>query len=224
MADTMAKPNVDEIVKALRKDTGELDLGPQASRLFIQTLRLLTEGRPISPEQVTRIAVSLNLSADEVTSTLSGTSERNEAGHIVGLAGLSLNDWSHKFKVNGRTLSTWCALDTLYLPAMLKQTADLVSPDPVTQEIIRLTIAPHKVEQYTPTSAVISIVVPKVAMQGLISAEEIWTAFCNYSHYFTSAETARAWFEGKSVDSVILSIEQAREVVLKWFEKVHQYV
>ena len=223
MAETKVKPNVDEIAKALREDTGELDFGPQASRLFIQTLRLLTEGRPISPEQVMQLAAPLNLSGDEVNSTLGWLSERNEAGHIVGLAGLSLNDWTHKFKVNGRTLSTWCALDTLYLPAMLKQTAEVASPDPVTQEIIRLTIAPHKVEQYTPTSAVISVVIPKVAVPGLKSAEEIWTAFCNYSHYFTSAETAREWFEGKSVDPVILSIEQGRELVLTWFEKVHKY-
>lgn len=223
MSDTIVKPRVDEIVKALREDTGELDLNPQESRLFIQTLRLLAEGEPVSPEQVAQIAASVNLSADEADVTLSWISELNDKGHIVGLAGLSLNNWSHKFKVNGRSLATWCATDTLYLPQLLQQTAEVNSSDPVNEQIIQLRIGPDKVEQYTPPSAVISTVVPKVKEKGLKSAEEIWMAFCNYSLYFTSVETAQAWFKGKPVAPIFLSIEEGHELGRKWFEKVGKY-
>jgi len=56
MAEIVTKPSVDEIVNALREDAGELDFNPQESRVFIQALRLLTEGRPISSDQVEQIA------------------------------------------------------------------------------------------------------------------------------------------------------------------------
>lgn len=223
MSNISTKPSVDEIVKALRQDTGELDLNPQESRLFIQTLRLLAKGEPVSPEQVAQIAATVNLSTDEAKTTLSWISERNDSGYIAGLAGLSVNDWSHKFKVNGRSLATWCAFDTLYLPAMLRQTAEVKSHDPVNEQIIQLTIGPDKVEHYAPAGAVISIVIPKVKEKGLKSAEEIWTAFCNYSLYFTSLETAQQWFKGKHVEPIFLSIEEGYKLGQKWFAQIMRY-
>ena len=223
MTQTAVRPSVEEIVAALRADAGELDFNPQESRLFIQALRLLTEGQPISGEQVEQIAADVELSAEDASAALNWIAERNDDGDIVGLAGLSLNDWSHKFKVNGRALTTWCALDTLYLPQMIKQSAEVESPDPVNKEIVRITLGPDKVERYTPDSAVISIVVPKVEKKGLESAEEIWTAFCNYSVYFTSTETAQEWFAEKHVDPIFLSIEEGHRLGGLWFDKVRQF-
>lgn len=159
----------------------------------------------------------------KANTALNGVAERNDEGHIIGMAGLSQNDWTHKFKVNGRNLTTWCALDTLYLPQILKQTAIVKSPDPLTEEIVEVTIGPDSVEQYTPTSAVMSLVVPKVKEKGLESAEEIYMAFCSYSHYFTSIEAGQKWFADKHVEPVFLSIEKGHELGRKWFAQVIKY-
>jgi alkylmercury lyase len=134
-----------------------------------------------------------------------------------------LNEWSHRYKVNGQELSTWCALDTLYLTPLLKQATEVESLDPVTQERIKISLSPEGVLEYLPKSAVLSIVIPKVDVKGLQSAEQIWTAFCNYSLFFTTVETARQWFRGKKVEPVLLSIKEGFELGRKWFEKVRKY-
>jgi alkylmercury lyase len=214
---------VDEIVAALRADTGELDFDPQMARVFIQVLRTLARGTPVSPLQVTQIAKDFDLPDGQANATLDWLAEKNENGDIVGLAGLSLNEWSHKYKVNGQELSTWCALDTLYLTPLLKQATEVESLDPVTQERIKISLSPEGVLEYLPKSAVLSIVIPKVDVKGLQSAEQIWTAFCNYSLFFTTVETARQWFRGKKVEPVLLSIKEGFELGRKWFEKVRKY-
>ena len=219
----MKKPNLNEIVNALLEDAGGLDFNPQESRMFLQTLRLLSKGHPISSEQVTQIAADFDLSGDEADSALNWVAERNDDGHIAGLAGLSVNDWTHKFKVNGRNLTTWCALDTLFLPQMLKQTAEVRSPDPETKEMIQLIIGPDRVEQYAPSSAVVSIVIPKTVKKGLESAEEMWKAFCGFSHYFTSVETGQDWFSGRDMEPIFLSIDEGHQLGRLWFEDTLKY-
>ena len=214
---------VDEIVAALRADTGELDFDPQTADVFIQVLRSLARGTPVSPTQVAQVAKDFNLTDGQANATLDWMAEKNENGDIVGLAGLSLNEWSHRFKVKDQELSTWCALDTLYLTPLLKQPTEVESLDPVTQERIEISLGPEGVLEYLPKSAVLSIVIPQVDVKGLQSAEQIWTAFCNYSLFFTSIETARQWFRGKKVEPVLLSIEEGFELGRKWFEKVGKH-
>lgn len=220
---TETKTNVDEIVAGLLRDAGTIDLHGDEARLFIQVLHQLAEGQPISSQDVTRIAASVGLTKDEADGVLNWLAERNDDGRIAGMAGLSQNDWPHNFQVNGRNMTTWCALDTLYLPQILKQTAEVKSLDPLTEEIVQVTIGPDRVEQYTPTSAVMSIIVPKVKEKGLESAEEIYMAFCSYSHFFTSIEAGQKWFEGKHVEPGFLSIEEGHELGRKWFARVLRY-
>ena len=59
--------------------------------------------------------------------------------------------------------------------------------------------------------------------KGLESAEQIWSSFCSYSHYFASEDNARKWFADKDVEPEILSIEDGHELGRKWFAKVNQF-
>jgi alkylmercury lyase len=40
----------------------------------------------------------------------------------------------HRFEINGLTLWTWCAWDSLFIPEILAQTARVASRDPETGE------------------------------------------------------------------------------------------
>lgn len=54
-------------------------------------------------------------------------------GASIGFAGLSLRaDHPRRFVVDGRAFTTWCAWDTLSLPALLQSNAVVESPDPET--------------------------------------------------------------------------------------------
>ncbi len=219
MKSTHARPSVNEIVADLRRQAGELDLDPQGARLFIAVLRALSKGTPLTRNALVAIAEAEHIPAVKLDE-LNWVAEKNEDGAIVGLAGLSLNEWNHGFWVNGRRLTTWCALDTLYLTPLLKKTTKVETHDPVTNELIQLTIGPKGVLSASPENAVISIVVPSVEEKGLQSAEQIWSAFCSYSHFFTSVETARAWFAEKAIEPHFLTLREGYELGEKWFEKV----
>ena len=206
------KPNLDKIAKALREAGLPPSLSPDEIRLFIQIWRRLADGRPISPRQVEQIASNLHISPDAATSVINKVSERDGEGNVVGFAGLSLKTHPHRLQVNDHTLTTWCAWDSLFLPPMLKQTAQVESPCPATKKKIGLTITPERVGKYDPTSTVISMITPKTTKKGLESAEEIWMAFCQNVHFFSSSEAASQWFSGKSLDISILSVEDGYQL------------
>ncbi|MGH2536498.1 MAG: organomercurial lyase [Candidatus Promineifilaceae bacterium] len=223
MSEKSAGPTAADIAGALRDETGELGLSRQQTRLFIQALRLLALGRPVTREQVAQIAAGLEMPSEEAQTTLDLMSERSGQGgaaQIVGLGGLSLNNWTHKLRLGGRAFSTWCAFDTLYLPPLLGQVGEVESPDPITKEPVQLTVTPAGLGRYSPAGAVISMVVPQVSGQGLQSAEQIWSTFCNYSHYFASPATARQWFSTQAVEPVILALEEGNQLASQWAERL----
>lgn len=225
MSETIEKQNVDEIVQNLISSAGELDYNEQESRIFIQAARTLAQGIPLTPEELTKIGEAQGLSGEQADEILTWVAERNDEKHIVGLAGLSLNDWNHTLRVAGRDLNTWCALDTLYLTPILAQDTEVESHDPTSKQLIKISVTPEGAKSYSPSEAVISIVIPQIpeGEQGLESAEAIWNAFCSYSHYFESFESAQAWFADKDVEPILLSIEEGHELGRKWFAKVNQY-
>ena len=198
------QPNLHEIAQTLRGAGVPPSLSAAESQLLVQIWRFLADGRPLSPAQLERLASELDLAPDAVTQM----SERGDDGNIRGFLGLSLNDHPHRFQVNGHTLSTWCAWDSLFLPSALKQTAHVQSHCPATKKVIRVTITPDKVEHYDPAAAVLSMVIPKTTGRGLQSAEETWMTFCHFVHYFSSREAVTAWFAGNDVDLMVLSIEE----------------
>lgn len=78
---------------------------------------------------------------------------------MVGLA-LTLNPTPHRFIVKGSTLYTWCALDAIFLPGLLGETAVVESACLTSGETIRLSVTPDSVVTYSPSTAVLSIAVP----------------------------------------------------------------
>ncbi|MFQ5433313.1 MAG: organomercurial lyase [Anaerolineae bacterium] len=207
---------------ALLRDAGTIDLHGNEARLFVQTVRHLTQGQPLTEKDIEEIAIGLSLTPEKANDVLKWLAERNDDGEIVGIAGLSLNPWNHGFRVSGRDFTTWCALDTLYLPQIIRQDVEISSADPISNETVQFKLGADG-ELDVPEDTVISIVVPKIDQQGLESAEQIWSAFCSYSHYFTTEENGRAWFEGKQIEPVFLSVAEGIELGQKWFAQVIRY-
>jgi alkylmercury lyase len=220
----MKNPNLAEIAKALREFGIPPRFEPGESRLLIQLWRLVAGGRPVSLKQVEEIASSLQIPRDAAMSFIGKVSERDVKGNVVGIFGLSQKGHPHRFEVTGHTLSTWCAWDTLFLPAMLNQIAKVESSCPSTKQTIRLTITPQKVEEIEPSNSVISIVVPEVTKRGLEAVEEIWMTFCRLVHFFSSTEAASEWISAMTQDIHILSAEAAYQLGLMAFEDFRKYL
>jgi alkylmercury lyase len=219
----MKRPALAEIVEALHKAGIPPQLSADQSRLLIRILQLVATGCPVSSEQLREIASALHMPLDDANSFLKQVSEIDESGNVVGILGLSQKKHSHRFQVNGHILSTWCAWDTLFLPALLKHSAKVESFCPATKSKIYLTLSPDRVEGHEPANAVLSVVLPEPNSEGPKSAEEIWKIFCHYVFFFSSAEAVTEWFRGKEYDRIILSVEEGFQLGRMTFEKVLKY-
>src|SRR5260370_10563528 len=163
-----------------------LGYGPARVRLLLQVIRHLAHGHPITAEQVDHLIADLGIGSDEAHQFLREVTERDATDQIVGAMGLSLNEHPHWLSVAGVSLSAWCALDTLFLPALLQQTVTIESPSPVTNHSIRLPVSPERVEEVNPASAVVSFVLADPSRKNMHSVQPIWIAFCTHLHFLPS--------------------------------------
>lgn len=192
-------------------------------------LRLLAEGQPVSAEALAaRANVPLEIVADAFQQIKKKGGEFDEAGRVVGNV-LTLKPTPHRFAANGRTLYAWCALDTIFLPGLLAETAAIESTCPVTGQTIRLTITPDGVTHYSPAGAVVSIAVPGVSCNREEPASEADRAIkaregCRQMNFFSSRTAAEEWvkdFPGVA----IFTIEEAWQLArVHWLDRRQQEV
>ena len=215
---------VGEIAKNLKEAGIPPDFGPDNSRLSIKVWRTLVNGQPVTRDQIDQISAELGISGDLAHEFLSQVTERDSDENIIGLMGLSLNeDWPHRFTADGVPLRTWCAWDTLFLPAMVGKRVVVESESPVSGETVRLVVSPEKVEGSTPPDAVISIATIDPALHDVSSVEAIWSNFCHQVYFFTSRAEAEQWAEGKN-NIAILSVHDAYELGKQAFSDLLTYV
>lgn len=220
----MKSENIAEIAKALR----EFEIPPRFEAneplLLMQLWRLLSDGLPVTPEQVLKITSNIQMSLDVATAFINRNAENDDDGNIVGIFGLSQKDHPHRFVVKGQALTTWCAWDSLFLPALLNKAATVESFCPATKKKIRLAISPETIEQVEPSNAVLSVVVPETGKRTLESVEDIRSMFCCLVHFFSSADAATEWISDKSQNIMILSIEEGYYLGKLAFEELHKYI
>lgn len=167
--------------------------------LFHRLILLLAEGQAVSPA---RIAGALERSIEEIETTLRQmpSIELDEDGNVVG-AGLTLRPTPHRFTINDRTMFTWCALDALMFPGLLKQTVQVESPCVTTNIPVRVKVTPNGVEQVEPAEAVVSLVAPG-------ASADIRRSFCDYVNFFSSNEAASSWLS-KHPGATTLPVKEA---------------
>lgn len=84
---------------------------PEQQRTAVTLYRELAKGAPLAREPLRAFVYADN-------------------GVTVGFGGLAAAPMHHTFRVKGQTIWTWCAWDSLFIPALLGERADVSSPDP----------------------------------------------------------------------------------------------
>jgi alkylmercury lyase len=212
---TTNKTRATEGMTNLIRAGGILDFGHNQSRLLLRVLRSLAQGQPVFPIQVDQIIDEIGISREDAHGLLAQAAERGRDDAIVGLLGLSLTETQHHLEVRGNHLFTWCALDTLFLPALLGQAANVESESPIGSAIVRLTVSPQRSDAIDPADAVVSIVAMDPDAAELRSVEAVWSTFCHHVFFFADRRQAEQWVAGRdNRDAIeILSVADAFEVV-----------
>ena len=170
-----------------------------------EVVRLLACGHPVTPE---RLASALQMTAEQVAGVLAGLAdlEVDQGGNILGW-GLTLIPTPHRFRMNGQTFYTWCALDAPTYPALLQVVASVESSCPVSGAPMTLSITPAGVHHLTPPRSVVSLVIPG---QGS-ACDSDRKSFCNQSLFFRSRRDALRW-QASSPTARLLSVADAYQV------------
>lgn len=128
---------------------------------YVSMLRAIAERGAMSPDEY---AAATGRPPDQIAelfrSLASAGFQVDDGGNVVGAA-LTTRPTPHLFRVKDRDLYAWCALDALFLPGLLDETAEVASTCPVSGEEIRLTVSPEGVVEYLPSTGVLTVVIPQ---------------------------------------------------------------
>jgi alkylmercury lyase len=197
-------------------ETDLFDFEPSAIKLLLRIWRALADGRPVSSEHSDDIISELGSDAASAHRFLDAVCERNPAGDIVGAVGLSLDGHPYRFRVNGVNLRTWCAVDTLFLPAMLGMRAEVTSLSPLSGVHISLIIDSAGVRQSEPQGTVVSLPVVDAVDVDTDSARGIQGTFCCRAHFFASRDEGERW-AGQRGGAEIVSLDEGfRRTMQRW--------
>jgi alkylmercury lyase len=176
-------PSLESLAGSLAGTLPGSDDAPLARAL----LRELIRGEPVS---AAALGACTGRDEHDVTATLSRwpNVRRDEQGRVEAFGGMSLRPTKHRFDVGGRRLYTWCAWDTLLLPALLDDQAQVESTCPMTGTEVRLTVAPDGVLAAHPEDIWVSFPAP-----GQTSTDDIVESFCCHVHFLAGADTADGW-------------------------------
>jgi alkylmercury lyase len=203
-------PNAPQLDEYWRKLSSQLrPFSPQEQRVAVTLYRELAKGRAIDADQLAR---ALGLPPAESRALLQrdaikGFIRPDNDGRVLGFGGLAAAPMHHRFEVEGRTLWTWCAWDSLFIPEILRRSARVTSPDPETREIVRLVVTPDRVESAVPDGAVVSLIELEADVFRT-SAANVMASFCHFVFFFASRSSGERWI-ARHPGTFLYSLEDA---------------
>ena len=192
---------LDRIV-GLRPNTGRY-----ARQFALQLYRLLARGNPVRVEE---LAETLNRRSFQMHRTIDSWPslvQQDEQKRVVGFGGLSLERTKHRFSIEGRSLYTWCAWDSLFIPEILGKTAHVPSECPVTGRPISVTVRPNVISQCDPPETVVSFLLP----DAVDLEQDVRGSFCEYVHFFASRDAGDEWTR-RNEGTFLLTVSEAFEL------------
>ena len=116
----------------------------------------------------------------------------------------------HRFRIDGRTLYTWCAWDSLFIPVILGLEAEVESSAPGSTVCVRLRVSPDGVKRVQPPSAVMSFLLP-TAQTFQADVLKAMASFCHFIFFSPDSKSAAEWTK-RHPDTTVISVSDAFEL------------
>jgi alkylmercury lyase len=207
MTATPETPTPDQYWESLRPHLRSFS--PEEQRAAVALYRELAKGQAVDDARLGR---ALGISAAESRALLQRQAIKcfvyaDDKRRVLGFGGLAAAPMHHRFEVEGRTLWTWCAWDSLFIPEILGRSARVTSPDPETGEIVRLVVRPDRIESAVPDGAVVSFIRPEARVFAT-SAANVMAKFCHFVFFFSSRASGERW-AAQHPDTFLYSLDVA---------------
>jgi alkylmercury lyase len=208
-----AGATIEEMADAISSAMPRLDATEQ--RIAIATYRLLAEGEPVTSGAVAQATSNAVGRVEDAFNSWPGV-YRDDEGRVVGFWGLTTGrlEPEYRFQIDGKTLYAWCALDTLFIPALLGKAVGVEATDPVTGEGVSLVVDRNGVRDLKPNGAVVSMVIPDGPF-----GYDVIESFCHKVLFFASEEAGARW-TAEHEGTTLLSAHEAF-VLGRWSERVY---
>jgi alkylmercury lyase len=122
----------------------------------------------------------------------------DDHGAVIAFSGLSLTPTAHRFCLPTGQLFTWCAWDTLFLPALLNRLARIESTCPITGAPIELSIDPNGIDATNASDLWVSF-----PDEATTSTANIVTSFCCHVHFLAGKAAAHQWLHKEGAGHVL---------------------
>ncbi len=201
-----AGTSVDGVGEAIMAAMPALDRTDQQIATAVH--RLMAKGEPVEPAAVSK-AVG-DVSVDRVNERLNSWPGvfRDGNGRVVGFWGHAIAklDPEYRLVADGTTTYAWCALDTLFIPAIIGKAVRVEASDPISGEEVTLVVERDGAREVKPAGALVSMVIPDGPF-----GYDVIESFCHRVLFFASEETGTQWV-AEHDGTALLSVEKAFEL------------
>lgn len=166
--------------------------------------RLLGLANPVDPAAV---AAEAHVPLEQVERKLQDWPGvyRDGQGRVIGFWGHAITKLDPEYRLigDGSTTYAWCALDTLFIPAILGRPLRVEASDPVSGESVSLLVDSDGPREISPVGAAVSMVVPEDQF-----GYDVIESFCHRVFFFASQDTGRLWV-AEHPGTTLLSVDDA---------------
>ncbi|HEO64890.1 MAG TPA: hypothetical protein ENI73_03370 [Spirochaetes bacterium] len=197
-------------------------LNPEEQKYSLSLYRILAQGKPVSREMLVE---TMNTSHEKVNHFLKDRMGvyYDDQQNIIGYMGLTISKMTHQFTVNSKTLYTWCAWDSLFIPALLDMTAEVESICQTSKKPVTFEVSPDGVKNLQLSDAVMSVLIPDAEDKGFVESccKDVISSFCHFVYFFKSHETGLEWKSTRKENYALLSIKEAFDLGRQFNDYIH---
>ncbi len=190
-------------------------LDAQTQRMVVAMFRLLAEGQPVSPARFAdAVQIPVEVVEQIVATVPPGALDRDDDGNIVAFSGLTLKETDHRMEIGGKALYGWCAFDTLFLSALLGESAEITSKDPVSGEAIQFKFGPGG---YEGSSEVVMSILEASPEE---MRNNVRAAFCHNVYFFGNSDSAARYAQDRP-GLAMVPMSDAIAFARQWNERIY---